>query len=307
MKKLRLHHPSYQLLEHSFQDWLITLNYATSTIRQYPVLVRELLYYLQQAGQTSIQAVTTGQVEAFFAQWQQRKNQTSGAGLSASYINTMANALTCFARYLKATHQHQLALQLKRAVAQGAKTILTQQEVKALYQACQLYHPLGLRDQAMLALYYGCGLRKNEGSQLEVTDLQINRALLHVRAAKGYRERYVPITLENLRILQDYLSVRDWFFYRHTSTKRQKIKKPQVDQGALLLSVHGRRMRDFTQRLRLLKQEAGIEQDFSLHTLRHSIATHLLQAGMSLSAIAQFLGHRSLESTQIYTHIVEQP
>lgn len=310
MKKLKLQNPAYKLLEHSFQDWLITLNYSSSAVDSYPVLLRELFYFLEQQQIENIRRLTCELVQTFFMEWQQRKNQRSGAGLSVAYINTMANTLICFAKYLKVTHQHKLLLELKRPLSRNPdRTILTQAEVTTLYQACDLSHPLGLRDQAMLSVYYGCGLRKNEGSQLDVTDIYLQKSLLHVRAGKMYQERYVPITEQNLRIMQDYLQVRDWFLYHHSvhlDKYGYKIKKPRANDQAFFLNIFGSRVHDFTQRLQLLKQQANIDKPFSLHSLRHSIATHLLQAGMSLPSIAQFLGHRNLESTQIYTHIVDE-
>lgn len=310
MKRLTLHNPSYKLLEYSFQDWLITINYSSSAIESYPVLMRELFYWLEQAGQTDIKALTPQQVTAFFGEWQQRKNQRSGAGLSAAYINTMANTLLCFAKYLKATGEHTITLNLKRAVTiSTSKTILTPEEIKALYQACDVSHPLGLRDRAMLSLYYGCGLRKNEGSQLDVTDIHLQTSLVHVRAGKLGQERYVPVTAQNLRIIQDYLAARDWFLYHHSvylDKYDYRRKKPRADDQAFFVNIFGTRMNAFGQRLDILRQASGIDKAFSLHSLRHSIATHLLQAGMSLPSIAQFLGHRSLESTQIYTHILDE-
>ena len=310
MKRLTLQNPTYKLLEYSFQDWLITLNYSSSAVDSYPVLLRELLYWLEQEGQTDIKTLTPEQVTTFFNQWQQRKNQRSGAGLSAAYINTMANTLTCFARYLKVSGEHTIVLNLKRAVAShAAKTILTPKEITLLYQACDVSHPLGLRDRAMLAIYYGCGLRKNEGSQLDVSDIHPQTSLVHVRAGKLGQERYVPVTAQNLQIIQDYLAARDWFLYHHSvylDKYGYRRKKPRADDQAFFVNIFGTRVRAFGQRLDILRQVSGIDKAFSLHSLRHSIATHLLQAGMSLSSIAQFLGHRSLESTQIYTHILDE-
>ena len=310
MKRLKLHDPGYKLLEHSFQDWLITLNYSGSAIQTYPVLLRELFFWLEQQGQTDLQALIPSQVETFFVQWQQRKNQRSGAGLSVAYINTMANTLICFVKYLKVSGEHTVAINLKRPQeASLSKTILSQQEISMLYQACDVSHPLGLRDQAMLAVYYGCGLRKNEGNQLEVTDIHLQTSLLHVRAGKLNQERYVPVTKQNLQIIQDYLAARDWFLYRHSvylDKYDYRRKKPRADDQAFFVNIFGMRMYAFGQRLALLKEASGIEKSFSLHNLRHSIATHLLQAGMSLPSIAQFLGHRCLESTQIYTHILDE-
>jgi integrase/recombinase XerD len=121
--------------------------------------------------------------------------------------------------------------------------------------------------------------------------------VVHVRKGKNYKERFVPLSKAPLKYLQGYV-------YDH---------RPELLQGskaeALFVSFCGKRMHGQTLILRLkyLQHQSEdadlIEKEIGLHTLRHSIATHLLQAGMKLEYIARFLGHSSLESTQIYTHL----
>jgi len=152
--------------------------------------------------------------------------------------------------------------------------------------------PLGLRDKAMLALYYGCGLRKNEGLGLNAGDILPEKDLILVR--KGYKARYVPLTGPNKTDLENYL-----IYGRPYLLNGRK-------EEALLLTTSGRRLKAPFERIQKLKREAGITKPLGLHTLRHSIATHLLQSGMPLEQIRRFLGHSSLESTQIYTHIVHE-
>jgi integrase/recombinase XerD len=149
----------------------------------------------------------------------------------------------------------------------------------------------------MLAIYYGCGLRRNEGVCLNVGDINFDRALVHVRKGKNYKERFVPISKASLKYLQDYI-----YDYRPELLHGSKAE-------ALFLGYYGKRMggQSLLLRLKYLQQQTEnldlIEKEIGLHTLRHSIATHLLQAGMKLEYIARFLGHGSLESTQIYTHL----
>jgi integrase/recombinase XerD len=173
------------------------------------------------------------------------------------------------------------------------KTFLTPIEIKRLYEATT-EDKLGLRDKAMLALYYGCGLRKNEGLSLNVNDILFEKELVLVRKGKGYKARYVPLTGLNKTVIEDYLN----------------YSRPYLLNGkkeeALLLNVNGKRLKTPFERICKLKREAGIKKPVGLHTLRHSIATHLLQSGMKLEQIQRFLGHSSLESTQIYTHVANE-
>jgi site-specific recombinase XerD len=171
---------------------------------------------------------------------------------------------------------------------------LTLSEIKALYNACE-GDLLGMRDRAMLAVYYGCGLRRNEGINLDVNDVLISKNLLFVSKGKNYKERYVPMTESVKEDIMNYLDFARPMF----------LNRPA---NALFLSYAGNRLitQSMATRLQKLKEKAGIEKEAGLHTLRHSIATHLLQSGMKLSQIKRFLGHSSMESTQIYTHLANE-
>jgi integrase/recombinase XerD len=154
------------------------------------------------------------------------------------------------------------------------------------------------RDRAMLAIFYGCGLRRNEGVSLDVGDIDFNKSVLHVRKGKNYKERLVPISKTNLKYLTEYV-----YDHRRELTLGGK-------QEALFISyklgrrMHGQSLNLRLKRLQYYSEDVELnEKEIGLHTLRHSIATHLLQAGMKLESISRFLGHSSLDSTQIYVHL----
>ena len=144
----------------------------------------------------------------------------------------------------------------------------------------------------MISIYYGCGLRRNEGLNLDVSDILFDKNLVYVRKGKNYKERYVPMTEGVKEELQNYVEYA-----------RPTLMKAPVQ--ALFLTVKGNRIGSnaMAERLQMLKEKAEINKEAGLHALRHSIATHLLQSGMELDKIKRFLGHSSLESTQIYTHL----
>ena len=187
---------------------------------------------------------------------------------------------------------------------------LTIEEVKLLFKATEIlpeqqkhqkgrdfYEALQYRDTAMLSVYYGCGIRRNEGVQLDTSDINFNRAILHVRKGKNYKERFIPISKQSLQHLQIYLY------------DGRPILLGGSKSQALFISAKAKRMDGQTMLWRLkqlieLTDNARLQQkQVGLHTLRHSIATHLLNKGMNLEKIKEFLGHSSLESTQIYTHL----
>jgi site-specific recombinase XerD len=146
----------------------------------------------------------------------------------------------------------------------------------------------------MLAVFYGCGLRLNEGASMELSDINEPSKVLHVRKGKHYKERLVPIAEKNLQEMRLY---RDY--------ARKELLQGQGSTYFFIVTNKGTQMskQSLYIRIKKLVRKAGIKKKVGTHTLRHSIATHLLQSGMKLERIQQFLGHATLDSTQIYTHL----
>jgi integrase/recombinase XerD len=180
-----------------------------------------------------------------------------------------------------------------------------------LYETTRLRYTLGkndrgpayheamqLRDRAMLTVFYGCGLRRSEGFHLDKGDLDTGKMLLHVRKGKNYRERFVPLTGLSVTCLQEYLyEGRPYFLAARNEAFFVGHNRRRLSGAAMLLRL---------QKLIELTEDGELSRkEVHLHTLRHSIATHLLANGMTLERIAEFLGHSSLESTQLYTHYVQ--
>lgn len=292
-------------LKEEYTEWLQTLGYSAKTVKSFTLLINEMLVWHQQQGIHESEQLTAKSIETFFFQWKNRRNKTTGAGLSQQYANSAISAIHKFIKFLKATGKNTIELQLKREQpAPKLPQVLTKEEIQALYDVSYTIHKrvntaaYGQRDRAMLTIFYGCGLRRNEGVNLLTSDILADRKMLFVRKGKGNKERFVPITNKGLEDIMEYMNYgRKWFLQQ-----RHKKYKPKSDY--FFINVEGLPMREFTQRIRALKEEAGINKEGNLHVFRHSIATHLLQEGMDIEQIKKFLGHSSLESTQIYTHIV---
>jgi integrase/recombinase XerD len=302
MRSIKLNNPQYRLLEKGFENWLRTLNFADSTVYNSPAYLKAFFHFLEQNQVTDLHQVDKSHIRDYLAYLSQRKNQRRGGGLSVNYLTSNINALKRFSRYLRETRKQNLEVDIKLPLEkETAKTILTKAEILTLYKSCPVndyrwkYTMIGLRDKAMLGVYYGCGLRRSEGLELDITDIDLNRSLVHVRKGKGSKERFVPIGESIKQDFKDWLSVRD-----------QYLK--QFQEQSFLLSPRGNRISGnaLLIRLKRLVETAGINKDIGLHSLRHSIATHLLQQGMSLENVSRFLGHSSLENTQIYTHLKEE-
>lgn len=233
--------------------------------------------------------------------------------MSSESLNKHLDALKKFCDYLRQSGRLSIAaLDIRQeATSEERPTILTEQEVQQLYDATEtppdrhchgksaaFYEVLGMRDRALLTIFYGCGLRRNEGHHLDTADIHLESGLVHVRKGKGYKERLVPVSKRGVYALSDYLyegrprllsaSKESAFFISHKGTR--------LGSQMLLLSL-----KDLVRRT---ENPALLLKDVGLHTLRHSIATHLLAGGMDLERIKDFLGHSSLNSTQVYTHLL---
>jgi integrase/recombinase XerD len=308
MKKLPLSNPHFEFMETSFRQWLDVLGYSHHGVYGLPTLVRELLHHLEQRGTRHIREINVNIIRQYYQQLKTRANQRRGGGLSNAYLNKHLQALYKFSDYLRQTGKILLpALSIDWETDDAEEiTVLTPEEIKLLYKATEGYNegtplePFNGRDRAMLTIYYGCGLRRNEGYHLNLSDINFDRRILRVRKGKNYSERLVPFNKANANYLQEY--VYDW---------RPLLVKDKRDD-AFFIGQRGVRMQaqSMALRLKILQQrtdDTGLqEKNVRLHVLRHSIATHLLQNGMSLEKIARFLGHSSLESTQIYTHLIKK-
>ncbi|MFO7657417.1 MAG: tyrosine-type recombinase/integrase [Bacteroidales bacterium] len=289
------------ILSESFEKWLRTLDYAPSTVYASVRYVNDFFFYLKTSEISNLGAVQPEAISGYYRHLQTRTNKRQNGSLSNNYITSNINAIKRFSRYLQETEKpfFEVAIKTKQD-KETTKTILTLKEIKALYKACsnghtELAEVLGIRDRAILSVYYGCGLRRSEGANLDLRDVLLKEKLLFVRAGKGYKERYVPMTEAVKDDLENYI-------YQ----ARERIQSfKETRNEALFLSMQVKRIcgNALIERVHKLAEAAKIQKGIGLHTLRHSIATHLLQSGMTLEEVSQFLGHSSLESTQIYTHL----
>lgn len=302
MKKVRLKSTEFRLLIKGFSDWLAVLNYSEVTVYNTPKQVKEFLEWLENKNVTTVQELAKQHFVDFMEYFKNRPNKRTKVGLSAGHINKQINALKKLVEYLTLNNKINFSLQLKTVTEENIRTIniLSKKEIKSLYEATD-NSLIGIRDRAMLAVYYGCGLRRSEGLFLTIDDVLFHKKQLHIRKAKNGYERYVPVAIKGLQDLENYIYSARPLLLATDSKNRQ-----------LFISERGKPMFETTlnKRLESIKNKSNLptlrNKTFGLHTLRHSIATHLLEAGMKLENIALFLGHKSLDSTQIYTHLIHE-
>lgn len=171
--------------------------------------------------------------------------------------------------------------------------VLSLEEIERIIAAIDLSQPGGQRNRAIVETLYGCGLRVSELVNLKISDIQMDAAFVRV-TGKGNKQRLVPIGREAMKHIRLYLQ---------SARHQNPVKKGQED--CLFLNRFGSKLsREMVfQIIRGFAGKAGIKKTVSPHTFRHSFATHLVEGGADLRAVQDMLGHESITTTEIYTHL----
>jgi integrase/recombinase XerD len=171
--------------------------------------------------------------------------------------------------------------------------VLSREEVRQVLSQVRL-----LRYRTGLTTIYSCGLRLQEGTHLQVSDIDSTRSLIHIHRGKGGKDRYVPLPDSTLALLRQYWKTHGnpvWIF---PASGRGGIHRSTAQRPTPLSNVQDA--------FRLALRQSGIGKKASVHTLRHSYATHLLEAGVHLRLIQEYLGHNSAETPSLYTHLTSK-
>jgi len=180
----------------------------------------------------------------------------------------------------------------KIKISQHLPDFLTVEEMFTLLDSLPVGKPLQIRNKAMLEMLYATGLRISELLGLTIHDIIYNDKVILVRG-KGSKQRYVPLLDSVLELVTDYIT-----------NVRPILLKFKKNDYIFLNNLGGKMSRmGFWKILNKVVLEAGLKKDITPHTFRHSFATHLLEAGVNLRIVQTLLGHSSLNTTQIYTHV----
>lgn len=282
-----------KVLNREFFIYLNTLGYSQSTLQSIPSYTREFLHRQEQKYK-AVAETTQQDIEEHHQYLQTRPSQTKPGALSGMMIASHLFGIKLFFGWMEATgciSSNPISGLNFPWPAYNQRTVLTREEITRLYKATET-----LRDKAMLGLFYGCGLRRSEGEALNTADIKLSEKLLIVREGKGLKRRVVPLAEQVKTDFENYYYNERSDYLNHLSGK---------SETAFMINNKGRRMtRDsYNPRLKYLVKRAGINPGVCLHQLRHSIATHLLEQGMSIEKVRDFLGHKYIDTTQKYTHV----
>ena len=255
-----------------FINWLRSKRYSENSIKTYIDAIRVFLYFFPEKPLNEIE----NEDIIIFNNEYILKNK-----LSASYQNQMVNAIKLFFQIIK-NKKLNIELIHRPKKSKILPNVLSKQEVKTILEA----HG-NMKHRTMLSLIYACGLRRSELLNLKPNDIDSKRGILLIKQAKGKKDRIIPISKKIIELLRDYNKAyrpENWLFEGQHKVEQYSAEGLQ----------------------RVLKQalqKANIKKPVSLHWLRHSFATHLLESGTDLRYIQELLGHNSSKTTKIYTHV----
>ncbi|WP_082886423.1 tyrosine-type recombinase/integrase [Flavisolibacter tropicus] len=257
----------------AFKNLLHLKAYSPNTIKTY---CNEFHCLLRLLGEVDVSTLTKGHIQSYLL-WLLKKK-----GYSEAHLHTSINAIKFYFEKVEGRSKEFYDLpRPKRPLI--LPEILAEEEVLKLIQRTH-----NLKHQCLLMAAYAAGLRVSELVNLKVKDIDSKRMLIYLRAAKGKKDRIVPLSkklLDTLRLYVKQYQPKEYLF--------------EGDDGGPYSTRSAQKV------LHAAKKRAGIQKGGSIHSLRHTYATHLLEAGTDIRYIQAFLGHNSLKTTMRYTHVMQ--
>ena len=255
-----------------FKQWLCSKRYSENTIKTYSEALRKFMLFYREK---PISEITNEDVIIY------NNNYILKNNLSASYQNQIVNAIKLFFRTIRDT-KIEIDKIHRPKTAKLLPNVLSKEEVKLILNAHS-----NLKHKAMLSLVYSCGLRCGELLSLLPRHIESKRNIVLLKNAKGKKDRIVPLSSKILEMLREYFKIYKPSTYLFEG---QTAGKPYDSRSLQLI-------------LKKALHKTGITKPVTLHWLRHSYATHLLESGTDLRYIQELLGHNSSKTTEIYTHV----
>ena len=257
-----------------FRKELQNLGYSKTVVNNYPKQVKNFLDHQKK----HFAEIHTQNILDYHLHLKTIIGTRTKKPFSESYIHSILLAIKLYFEYLQKNNQRKenpYQLKIKSPKSEERK-IFTKEEIKHLYNKSNQLQTI------ILHLCYACGMRRNEAVELKINDIDLENCLLYIRKGKGKKRRVIPFTKQVKKDIEFFLSV-----------EKNKTEN--------LLNITATRI--YEEFKKLLKKADLDNQKFTLHCLRHTIATQLLEQGMELEKVRDFLGHEYLGTTQIYTRV----
>jgi integrase/recombinase XerD len=294
MERFTIHSKEYRDHYVRFKKYLQAVGYSKASCCTFDTGIKEFLYWTENKKIISIDLVEESDIETFYEYLQHRPSTTTGGSLSESRITLHMYTLKLFFQHLQDIEQIETNpmnnLDYARDYKRTRENLLTKDDIEKLYNGCET-----AKQKAMLGIIYGCGLRRQEAVKLNAKDIHFKNAMLYVREGKGGRKRMIPLSKTVLNDLKDY----------YFNERPNEINQRSKDIESFMFNNHGTRMQgeSYNNEIKKMITKANLDKKITLHYFRHAIATHLIESGMKMEHVKDFLGHASMETTQTYTHI----
>ena len=278
-----------------FLESLRVRNYSAMTLKPREHYLRAFAAWAEERGVTQASEVTRAVLERYQG-FLSRYKKKSGEPLTFRSQHIQLTALRLFFKWL-AKERHieynpASELELPRLSRRLPKAAMSVEETETVLALPDLANPLGLRDRAILEVFYSTGIRRSELAHLTLPDLDFGRGVIFINQGKGKKDRYVPIGQRAMAWVVKYL----------------EAARPRLRVGetpALFLTMEGKPLDPsyLTEHIRAYLSRSGIQKKGGCHLFRHTTATLMLEGGADIRYIQQMLGHADLSSTEVYTHV----
>jgi integrase/recombinase XerD len=296
-KKPKAHEPidpaSLRGLRVMYRDWMQLMHFSPHTLRVRDNDLDFFLRWCDERGLTKPIEINRPILERY-RRYTYEFRKPDGKPLSLKTQIHRIGGVRVFFKWM-ARHHHILynpASELE--MPRGEKrlpTVLTIQDVETILNQTDVNDPLGLRDRAILETLYSTGMRRSELAGLKVYDLELDKGIVRINQGKGRKDRYVPIGDRAMAWIDKYL----------LDVRPRLVQEP--DDGTLFLSADGTELTHLSDIAHAYVKRANVGKIGSCHIFRHAMATHMLERGADLRIIQIILGHESIETTTIYTHV----
>jgi len=284
----------------AYLENLAVRNYTADTIEGRRNALKFFLLWTQDRDLTIPAAITKPILESYqrhLWRWRKANGKPLGISTQRSRLGTLKDYFSWLTKQNHITANPASELELPRPEKRLPQEPLGLHQVEAVINVPDIRDPLGIRDRAMLELFYSAGIRRSELAKLQLHDLNRERQTLQIRQGKNHKDRVVPVGTRALTWLERYID-----------EVRPRLAL-DIHQPALFLTSYGEPFNpDVLSRMvtKFIKK-AEIDRPGSCHLLRHTCATHMLEGGADIRFIQQLLGHEKLETTAIYTQVsIEQ-
>lgn len=291
-----------ELLRQRFIEWLAAVNYSPKTRVNYAANVREFLAWIAaQTAAATLQEIAPAHIQQYqLALYHQAQSEAAGENKMLA-VGTQAAKLAAVRKFFAwllaeglLAHNPAAAIEFPKRPRTLPRNVLTPEEARRLIESTPTEKPRDIRDRALVEVLYSTGIRRAELIALTIYDLDLHAATLKIEHGKGDATRIVPLTSSAIAALKLYLQESRPTYAQHAT------------QTQLFVSSRSGGPLDADDIVRIVRKaatRAKIPKHVTPHTLRHSIATHLLQGQADIRQIQKLLGHRRLTSTEIYTHV----